>query len=369
MSTGAARRIDQKEKTSVKPQRRFFPPEKAASLLLVLCLYGFLAALIFRGIFSRDALTYSGDLCTPFSVEQINSAVARYSSPWDSFYITGRYTPAFSNSLVFYLLLLPFSTLLNSTQLGMSSLLVSLATCSGFFMYLSTKSLVKSTKGALAAGLLYMLNPWLYDRIVSGHVFILVAYPLVPLVFAFLLHSVQNPAEEKYAIPAGISLGLITMLEYHMAYMTYMAVALALLWHTLAEYRDERRKGTTITSFWRRRLNIFASPRNVPLILVVSLGMNLWWMVPAVGVLLQMIDVQGLVPQPPQDLLLSPLYLSERASWWNVFRLSGYWLGFFDEAINASLGDMGMCRPTLWFSLAYPTQYTAETGEPGTSHS
>ncbi len=68
------------------------------------------------------------------------------------------------------------------------------------------------------AGLLYMINPFVFVRLQAGHIGFLLAYSLAPLVLAYAVKQAEKPTVKK-GVAAGLWLAGVTLIDYHGLYL------------------------------------------------------------------------------------------------------------------------------------------------------
>ncbi|AIJ06305.1 hypothetical protein JH146_1463 [Methanocaldococcus bathoardescens] len=98
---------------------------------------------------------------------------------------------------------------------------------SGFSAYSLAKKLTNSEIGSFYAGILYMVNPYTYIRIIVGHWFILFAYSLLPLGIRYFIELLEN-RDKNSIIKATLITSLIAF-NTHTLFMTFMAYGIILI--------------------------------------------------------------------------------------------------------------------------------------------
>ncbi|MFA5145033.1 MAG: hypothetical protein WC723_03395 [Candidatus Omnitrophota bacterium] len=113
---------------------------------------------------------------------------------------------------------------------------------SGFGAYLLCRHIVNKNRiASIAAALIYMLNPWVYDRIAWGHYTVYTGYTLTPLVLLFLIKSLEKPSRLNYVLTALI-FSLQCIIEIYMAYVTALAMFLYFLLYFVINWDKKERK-------------------------------------------------------------------------------------------------------------------------------
>jgi len=290
--------------------------------LATILIYLFLSIFSFHKVLPSSGLLYQGDLTPPLSVEQAISAVKRYSSPWDSYYITGRFNPNFNSVFLLYCLLSILYYLLGSVEHGIKILLILILAGSGLSMYYAARFLTGDRKASFIAGLFYMLNPWVYDRLVSGHILFLLSYILFPPASACLIRSFESEEKAKYSIMSGVFFALLCMLQYHMAYLAFLSIFLFILISILFDFKNKTCPA----------INLFRDYTvNIILISATTILLNMWWLFPS----LMSLSEFGATPKTTLSALL---YTENRVTLTNTLRLSSYWMAFYDKCLVGIMG-------------------------------
>ncbi len=81
-------------------------------------------------------------------------------------------------------------------------------------------------------GLLYLLNPFVYARILAGQWLFLIGYALLPLVLHSLEELLRLPSK-KSALRLGISLSLLSIFSVHILYLMLFVIGIRLLAHLI----------------------------------------------------------------------------------------------------------------------------------------
>ena len=191
--------------------------------------------LLFVGIivFSlRDVLALPGtightwDWEIPLFPEQIRDHISRYLFIWDYYFRGGFYSP-FRPEGLYYLLSLPLGFV--GGQVFPRVILI-------LFMFIAASTMRRLARHALGlspwwstvAGILYMLSPSAYSRIVAGHMHILFPYAILPLLFDFLWRSLEDyRAGRRLSLRNAVGAGLVLGLEGIHPSMLIIAVGIA----------------------------------------------------------------------------------------------------------------------------------------------
>lgn len=120
--------------------------------------------------------------------------------------------------------------------------------------------------GRYYAGLLYMLNPFVYVRFLAGHWLLLLAYAVTPFVVKSFIGFLNNPSSKK-AIYISIILTSVFFLETHTPFLLIMLFGVFLL-IKLAESKNNPAKASRLL-------------KSSILIGLFLLILNSYWLVPA----------------------------------------------------------------------------------------
>jgi hypothetical protein len=82
--------------------------------------------------------------------------------------------------------------------------------------------------GGILGGTLFVVNPWVIDRYLSGHLHILLAYSLLPWALIPLFDSIRQPGIRP-ALLAGVLLAALGVIDLHIAGMYALLAVVALL--------------------------------------------------------------------------------------------------------------------------------------------
>lgn len=150
------------------------------------------------------------------------------------------------------------------------------------------------------ATLLYVVNPFVYQRATAGQIYLLLAYALLPLLVGLLVASAGPSRGTDQAVQAGLVLALIAALGISFAPVAAVPVAIA------AVVRAARRE--------------WAALRRIGLAMLVAAGACAYWLVPATGLAGQagrltpaQLAAFATVPDPRLGMLA------------NVLGLYGFW--------------------------------------------
>jgi hypothetical protein len=156
---------------------------------------------------------------------------------------------------------------------------------------------IRSVIARLIAGLMYVINPFTYDRLMAGHWRVLLAYSLTPLALRAFLNLYTSPSRRRLLI-AGLLWTLLAVINAH--HLLIIGVLFGCL-------------GLFFVRTWRGVWYALGT-----ILLVVLL--NIWWLIPATN-----------VPNHAYDFGLDHLYAFRTAVdrthgiWFNMLSLQGFW--------------------------------------------
>ncbi|MBI4789461.1 MAG: hypothetical protein HY782_20720 [Chloroflexi bacterium] len=174
----------------------------------------FLALILFS---LRDALALPGtightwDWEIPLFADQIREHILRYVFIWDYQFRGGFYSPYRPEGL-YYLLSYPLA-FLGGEMFTRVILIVFMFIAATTMRRLAARVLGLTPWWSTVAGILYMLSPSAFSRIVAGHMHILFPFAILPLLFELLWRSMEDyragrRLSLRHAVGAGLVLGL-----------------------------------------------------------------------------------------------------------------------------------------------------------------
>lgn len=191
---------------------------------------------------------------------------------------------------------------------------------SAYTMYRSVP--VRSSAARLLAGLIYTLNPFVYDRLMAGHWRFLLAYSITPLVAKSFYNLFTQPDRRRLLQAILLWTLAVAMSAHHLIILGLLFLCFALVFaRTL-----------------RRLLYVLATVAGV-------LMLNLWWIIPSLT-----------TPNALQEFGLDHFYaFASRTDlmhgiWFNMLSLQGFW-----SANWQSVKDITVSWPLLtlvWLSLS-----------------
>lgn len=255
--------------------------------LLIILIYAFISFLtIHKVIF--DGNTFVGMRHDWYSAPYPQMIIDHIKSV---FYIWNDYFgyPYLRNNVLYYYLfegLLGLVTRFNGIVLFKVEIAV-LIFMSGIFMYYMLRTIGVSRLSAFTSGLLYMLTPVIFNKIVAGHLGYVFSYSLTPLIFALFLKGVKNDEVEiRYIILAGIVYGVSVAQHQFFVYIPIIiALYILLLW--IIEYRA-----------------FIKGIESLLIILLIGFLMHMFWILP--NATLGSIPVYYLSPLDYHGIMASP---------------------------------------------------------------
>lgn len=217
-----------------------------------------LALLAFREVLAAPGIVgHTWDWGFPLFPEQFRDRAASYLFAWKDVLSLGVPSHIEKTEALYWLLLLPFSSL--GGVLLAKGFLVAVTALAGSTSYLLGRSLGFGKYAAFLMALYYMFSPVLYTRVVAGHLPVVLAYALLPLFVMAALKGVRGqPRKTPAMVTAGI---LFAMVSLHPMILVAAAVMVGVM--ALAEMLATRGRvapvgravailslGLLINSFW-----------------------------------------------------------------------------------------------------------------------
>ena len=255
--------------------------------------------------------------------------VARCVSLWDESFLMGRLTtPIPLANLPQYLVYYVLASLLN-VEVASRLFFPLIFVIAGFSMYFLSRYLVGGFIPCLVSVIIYIYNPWIINRVLSGHSFLLFAYALTPLMLTLYFKGVDRKSL-KPALLSSFLLALIISISYHLAYIIIPIILIYPIFRVrLGRVRDV--------------LSLYGL---VALIIMSSMLLNSYWTTTFPMVLntlggTNIVDVEN---------------LSIESNIVNVLRLHGYfwngWWNVFKSGLPKLIVDLWWFTSFLPFTLS-----------------
>ena len=124
----------------------------------------------------------------------------------------------------------------------------------------------KRVHGKYFAGLLYMLNPFIYVRFLAGQPQLLLAYAITPFAVKAVI-DVLDAATKKNIIKAALFISLVGVFKLHILLLVLLLFIIFFAVRAIQNWKDKASV-----------LNLF---RSTTLVALVFVGLNLYWLIPA----------------------------------------------------------------------------------------
>lgn len=192
------------------------------------------------------------------------------------------------------------------------------------------------------AGILYVVNPFVYARFLAGQWYILLAYAIAPFAIKGFISLLERPGRKTFA--ATLALTSLVAISSHILALTLLAYAFI-----YAFWSGYRVRGTG----YGVRGDI--PPHPVPRTLypwhmaglaIAFLAINAYWLVPAItakGTLLEAITERDLEVFAPDATIASP--------WMSIATMHGFWRGGYEYAATLFPPVILVFGVFLWLAL------------------
>jgi hypothetical protein len=192
----------------VKPTKIWFRIIILKPLIILL-----LSIIPFIGLINGSGFFAVGDYVLPLFPDR---EVARCISLWDESFLMGHLTTpiplANLPQYVLYYVIYVFLGFENTSR----ALFPIVFIIAGFSIYSLSRYFVKSYIPNIASVVLYIYNPWVIDMVLSGHISLLIAYALTPLMLLLYFKGVDENSL-KQILESSLLLALIISISYHTA--------------------------------------------------------------------------------------------------------------------------------------------------------
>lgn len=119
--------------------------------------------------------------------------------------------------------------------------------------------------GKYFAGILYMVNPFIYAHLLAGQSLLTLSYALIPFAIYYFIALLEK-GDKKSLILTTILTTVITTLQLHMLFLTFISFLVILLAKMIQKRRDSR--------------YLLAVTKRAGLLSSVFLLLNIYWLVP-----------------------------------------------------------------------------------------
>jgi len=289
----------------------------------ILIFYLLLSIFVFRNIISQPGfIGYRHDWNIPPFREQLVK-MAYYTDGLSAWNRSQLGSPTFYSTLAFFNLLLALLGMIGfNGAIVTKLLLVVLLSLIGWSMYYLGITLKLGRGVSFLAGIFYMLNPYIFNRIGGGNIPELISYALLPLLIAIMEKSVaEKGGTYPFAVLAGLTLSFMSMQFQYFIF----GVLLILLYTLFAHQRG------------------MLSKRVKPLLVVavVFILLNSFWILP----IFQKYQQMNRLTKGVESLRFVELW-SPRFS--EVIRLLGNQAAFFENSLKESFLPY-----SLWVGLSF----------------
>jgi hypothetical protein len=211
-----------------------------------ICIASFfvLSLIILRDLLLSQGFLMWGDNHIPITRVQLDSQLYRSFFSWDAFYSTGLPFISPNAPILHFLIILPFLFLAGSLEGLLKLFLPFVLALPGIGMYYMSYSINNKRKIlSFVSGFFYMLNPWTIDRFVAGHIDLLLAYGIIPIVFALVNQSMNAQGQKQnYKILLAGMIGSLVAIQIHMFFILIVIISLYGLISFLFEIKERFKK-------------------------------------------------------------------------------------------------------------------------------
>jgi len=162
--------------------------------------------------------------------------------------------------------------------------------------------------GKYYAGLLYMINPFIYARLLAGQFFLVLSYAFIPLAVYYFISLLEN-RDKKSLILTTFFTTIVVSLEAHIVFLVFIAFVVLITAKIIQNRADKS--------------YLFDISRRAGLLAVALFLLNAYWIVP-----LLTSEVVLLANISPADLdYFAPIDNTGLRVGLSVLSLHGFWLG------------------------------------------
>ncbi len=163
----------------------------------------------------------------------------------------------------------------------------------------------KRVHGKYFAGLLYMLNPFIYVRFLAGQPQLLLAYAITPFAVKAVI-DVLDAATKKNIIKAALFISLVGVFKLHILLLVLLLFIIFLVVRAIQTRQD--------------KASVLNLSRVTTLVAMVFVGLNLYWLIPAFTVEAALahigtLDITVFAPRPVSNLNIAFAIMSMYGFW------------------------------------------------------
>jgi hypothetical protein len=277
-----------------------------------------------------------GDNLVPINSFQWVEEVHRNSFLWDPTQLAGR--PFISVSEIISIFArLPFLFIAGIPESALKLFLIFAFTLPGMGMYFLSYSQNKKKLGSFLAGFFFMINPWTVDRLISGHIDMLIGYGIIPIVFTLVYLSTRDRMISKMSLLAGL-VGSVASIQLH---MFYLLIIILIIYGLFSFFAELRKKDINLSQLQLFKFSFRYKFAPSLIAVTIMLVANSYWIIP-----LTLSPIQLSSHFPPEE---ATFVLSREGSIANGYMMSTYWMRYLDHTAHQIL------NPTFynfWFVLS-----------------
>jgi len=180
---------------------------------------------IFRILLIEQGHVFHEDSAFPWNHTLLDVAISQFFSSWDPYTLLGEHHvlraefPAIT--LIYFLHLF-----VNSVPVAVKLLYIITLAVSAISMYALIYSLQRDSLSAFISSLFYILNPWVFDRFLSGHFNVLTAYSLVPIALLTIIKVNKKKITLANSLLTSLLCGFILRANWHIGiFLIFILIA------------------------------------------------------------------------------------------------------------------------------------------------
>lgn len=307
--------------------------------VFVILVLATLSILTYHKLFFSTGIIAREDMTFAFDTHHFYRILTRSFYPWQSALFLGHYEPMFSGTLFFKLTMIPLMMIFPATDAAVVWLVLTLL-FSGISMYYMVYRLSGKRRAGFVSAILYMYNPWILERILSGHITILIGYIVVPLFMILFIESLST-SNRLQAVKAGLIFALLMFIEMRVAWLAFILMTLYFASHLASNILKKSKPNEIL---------FLVKDKTSPFFIVIGLGflLNAFWIVPYLNYL----STHAAIYPSTLPTVEYAYGYSSKADIANVARMSGYWLAHFEKIVRGSF-DGNTELLNMWFFLGF----------------